>query len=98
MGGANSFECVAQPQRIGYAAFQPIPAIIFVSYPFFLGLVMQQTEDTVIVATNHVACDGGGGVAGHPRVFLTIPASGSIPCPYCGKIFRLSAGAVGRGH
>jgi uncharacterized Zn-finger protein len=46
-----------------------------------------------------VACDGGDGALGHPRVFLNIGAEGFIDCPYCDKRFKLKSGAGGgSGH
>jgi uncharacterized Zn-finger protein len=36
-----------------------------------------------------VACDGGGGALGHPRVFLRIVA-GDIVCPYCSRRYVLN--------
>ena len=46
-----------------------------------------------------VACDGGDGALGHPRVFLNIGAENFIDCPYCDKRFKLRAGAqTGSGH
>jgi len=33
-----------------------------------------------------VACDGGEGALGHPRVWLSIPRNrGWVECPYCDK-------------
>ena len=50
------------------------------------------------VTTTRVACDGGGGALGHPRVWLSIPPEGGwIDCPYCDKRFILKPGA-GAGH
>jgi uncharacterized Zn-finger protein len=40
-----------------------------------------------------VACDGGDGALGHPRVFLNIGVENFIDCPYCDKRFKLKAGA-----
>ncbi len=45
-----------------------------------------------LIETHHpeVACDGGGGTLGHPRVYLHIDASkGQIVCPYCSKTYVL---------
>lgn len=39
-----------------------------------------------------VACDGGVGALGHPRVFLRIVEK-EIMCPYCSRLFILSDGA-----
>jgi len=33
-----------------------------------------------------VACDGGGGALGHPKVYLDLH-KGSVTCPYCSKVF-----------
>ena len=35
-----------------------------------------------------VACDGGGGPLGHPRVFLQIGQENEIECPYCGRVYK----------
>ena len=44
--------------------------------------------ETEIVTTERVACDGGGGALGHPRVWLAIPAEkGWVECGYCDKKF-----------
>lgn len=43
-----------------------------------------QAPETKIVETTKIACDGGEGALGHPRVWLTIPADiGYVECPYC---------------
>jgi len=47
-----------------------------------------QTDDTV------VACDGGGGPLGHPRVFLNMGGKREIDCPYCGRHYLLKDGAA----
>ena len=43
-------------------------------------------DDTV------VACDGGGGALGHPRVFLRIVDREAM-CPYCSRLYLLNEGA-----
>ncbi len=46
--------------------------------------------ETEIVETTRVACDGGEGALGHPRVWLSIPAeTGYVECGYCDKRFIL---------
>lgn len=40
-----------------------------------------------------VACDGGGGALGHPRVYLNITAMGEVECPYCSRRYILNAAA-----
>jgi len=56
--------------------------------------------DTVEVETMAVACDGGGGALGHPKVYLHLDVdSHQAVCPYCSKTFVLKAGATpGGGH
>lgn len=54
----------------------------------------QETETTVVEEVD-VYCDGGGGVLGHPRVFLSLE-SGEVQCPYCDRRFvTVSSGAGG---
>ena len=52
--------------------------------------------ETETVTKSRVACDGGEGALGHPRVWLQIPADpGYVECPYCDKKFVLAKGASG---
>jgi uncharacterized Zn-finger protein len=53
--------------------------------------------EEIFVDAPSVACDGGG-VLGHPRVWLAIPASGRVDCPYCGRIFIYRLGAAAGAH
>ena len=46
--------------------------------------------ETITVDTLSVACDGGGGALGHPRVFLNLERRGAVDCPYCGRRFVLA--------
>jgi len=40
--------------------------------------------ETKSVESHRVACDGGEGALGHPRVWLQIPEDrGWVECPYC---------------
>lgn len=47
--------------------------------------------ETVIVDRVEVACDGGGGALGHPKVYLHIDteAGDTVTCPYCSRVFKL---------
>ena len=59
-----------------------------------------QPTTTEIIHTNDrtVACDGGDGPLGHPRVFLRI-ADAQVMCPYCSRLYVLNPGAGhGSGH
>ena len=49
-----------------------------------------ETPETEIVEKTRVACDGGEGALGHPRVWLSIdPVKGYVTCGYCDKRFVL---------
>ena len=49
-----------------------------------------QAPETQIVTQWKVACDGGEGALGHPRVWLSIPADqGFVDCGYCDKRFQI---------
>lgn len=50
--------------------------------------------ETIHVDDRTVACDGGGGALGHPRVFLRIPEQ-EVMCPYCSRLYVLNEGAGG---
>jgi uncharacterized Zn-finger protein len=52
-----------------------------------------------VVHSPVIACDGGNGGLGHPRVYLSFNGAPSITCPYCSRIFTLAEGVkVGHGH
>jgi uncharacterized Zn-finger protein len=56
------------------------------------------TTETLIVESRNIACDGGGGPLGHPRVWLHIEHEQTF-CPYCSRIYRLAPGAgADHGH
>ena len=51
---------------------------------------MAQPYETIEVTSHTVACDGGGGALGHPRVFLEIPHDAhEVICPYCSRNYVL---------
>lgn len=52
-----------------------------------------EAPETVIVEQSRVACDGGEGALGHPRVWLLIPAeTGFVECGYCDKKIVIKGG------
>jgi uncharacterized Zn-finger protein len=54
-----------------------------------------QPFETIYVDGRVVACNGGGGALGHPRVYLNLGADGKIECPYCSRLFLLRTGHAG---
>lgn len=47
-----------------------------------------KAPETQTVTSWKIACDGGVGALGHPRVWLTIPHEcGFVDCGYCDKRF-----------
>ena len=52
--------------------------------------------ETILVETTVVACDGGGGALGHPRVWLKLD-HGQAECGYCDRRYLLKP-AAGDGH
>ena len=48
-----------------------------------------EAPETQIVHQTRVACDGGGGVLGHPKVYLEMGDEDFIDCPYCDRRFAL---------
>lgn len=55
-------------------------------------------SETIHTDSRVVACDGGDGALGHPRVWLRIIARHTM-CPYCSRLYVLNEGAGdGGGH
>ena len=53
--------------------------------------------ETQIVNRSRIACDGGEGALGHPRIWLSIPdETGWIDCPYCDKRYILEGSAAAK--
>ena len=48
--------------------------------------------ETIAVEQTRIACDGGGGPLGHPKVYLEIGEKGFVDCPYCGRHYVLKNG------
>lgn len=58
-------------------------------------MTQQGLSDTIEVTTNDVACDGGSGALGHPRVWLHIkPETRDVVCPYCSRHYVLTPGVT----
>ena len=51
--------------------------------------------EIIPVHEHRVACDGGGGALGHPRVFLELGEEGAVDCPYCGRRYQMAGHDVG---
>ncbi len=49
--------------------------------------------EVIEVTDTRVACDGGGGALGHPKVYLEMGDENFIDCPYCDRRFKLKPGA-----
>lgn len=50
----------------------------------------QNAFETIFVKQEEVACDGGAGVLGHPRIYMHIDrALGQVTCPYCSRCYIL---------
>ncbi len=55
--------------------------------------------ETQVVTTWKVACDGGEGALGHPRVWLSIPVDkGWVECGYCDKRYVIDRDHAGDDH
>lgn len=51
---------------------------------------MYKPTEIIEATTRTVACDGGNGPLGHPRVYLNFGTQREILCPYCSRLYRLS--------
>jgi len=50
--------------------------------------------EVIEVEKKRVACDGGGGALGHPKIYLEMGAANEIVCPYCSRRFVFKEGTV----
>ena len=57
-----------------------------------------EAPETIEVDDTRVACDGGGGPLGHPKVYLNLGKDGRIECPYCSRVYVLREGAHPHEH
>ncbi len=63
-----------------------------------MALIAPDSPETIEVEELTVACDGGGGALGHPKVYLTL-VEGKVECGYCGRVYILKLSAkVKAGH
>jgi uncharacterized Zn-finger protein len=49
--------------------------------------------EVVVVTTPKVACDGGGGALGHPKVWYDMSEEDHVECKYCDRVFALKGGS-----
>jgi uncharacterized Zn-finger protein len=57
-----------------------------------------EPPETIVVQDTIVACDGGEGPLGHPRVYLNMADKGRVECPYCDRLFVLDPDAKVHAH
>jgi uncharacterized Zn-finger protein len=56
---------------------------------------MAKPTEIIQSSKRTVACDGGDGPLGHPRVFLTIGAEDEVMCPYCSRLYQYWVSSMG---
>ncbi|MEQ1782823.1 MAG: zinc-finger domain-containing protein [Hyphomonadaceae bacterium] len=54
---------------------------------------LADNPEVVLVATKKVACDGGGGALGHPKVWYDMSEQDYVECKYCDRLFVLKGGS-----
>jgi uncharacterized Zn-finger protein len=52
-----------------------------------------EAPEIIEVEETRVACDGGGGALGHPKVYLEMGDEGFVECGYCDRKYVLKKGA-----
>lgn len=55
-------------------------------------------NEVIIVSQTRIACDGGGGALGHPKVWLDMGQDNTVRCKYCDRVFALDPDAVTVAH
>jgi uncharacterized Zn-finger protein len=56
------------------------------------------TPEVIKAVGPRVACNGGGGALGHPRVFLAFGPDHRVVCPYCSRVYVQDDSAREPGH
>lgn len=46
-------------------------------------------NDVILTTSKRVACDGGGGALGHPKIWLDMGQDTQVRCKYCDRVFTL---------
>ncbi|MFM1975891.1 MAG: hypothetical protein RL145_737 [Pseudomonadota bacterium] len=54
--------------------------------------------ETIYVDDHRVACDGGGGALGHPKVWYEMGDEGQVECLYCGRLYIQKSSDSGGAH
>ena len=49
--------------------------------------------EVIVVTTAKVACDGGGGALGHPKVWYDMFEADHVECKYCDRVYVLKGGS-----
>ena len=57
-----------------------------------------EAPETIMVDKTRIACDGGGGALGHPKVYLQIGEEGFVECGYCARRFVLNPNSEAETH
>lgn len=51
--------------------------------------------EVILVTTKKIACDGGGGALGHPKVWYDMSEADHVECKYCDRRFVLKSAGHG---
>jgi uncharacterized Zn-finger protein len=54
--------------------------------------------EKIVVQGHRIACDGGGGALGHPKVWYEMGRGQDVECLYCGRVFVHAETPEGSDH
>ncbi len=49
--------------------------------------------EVIVTPSTRVACDGGGGALGHPKVWYDMGEDDFVECKYCDRLYVLKGGS-----
>jgi uncharacterized Zn-finger protein len=49
--------------------------------------------EVIVVTARKIACDGGGGALGHPKVWYDMSGEDFVECKYCDRVYALKGGS-----
>ena len=85
-------------QRRVHEGLQVGPSLAKIPQNRMKSWIEMEPFEIIPVETTTVACDGGDGPLGHPRVYLTLSKDGEIECPYCSRKYVLKEGVKAAAH
>jgi uncharacterized Zn-finger protein len=82
---------ISDDAKTNYSFMKPLKRVVMMTQLTSLSSSANAASgfdgETIEVDQQRVACDGGGGALGHPRVWLHLGEEHRIACTYCSRVY-----------